>query len=227
MAPILDEAAPGCATLFCCLACGMPFSFPDEAYTAKDADVCSLVAAVHGTRRFLQYASSGSVSSPAQWVADDAPFFPALARDAILRQSPEGVVAASRGGSTNSWPLHQVEAFHDLLRRCCHQERQQPSPHRVIMDAPLVSSSTLLCMGCATQIDEQGLAAILRQGIPPANQVPFATSLMHDAYTFAFAVVSCILLLVDDIAPAHRPPLTKVGFAHSISIIVETCLSTM
>lgn len=213
MAPILDEAAPGRATLFCCLACGMPFAFPDDAYTAKDPDVASLVAAVHATRRFLVYASSGAASSPAQWIADDAPIFPALARQVILRRAAPDSAAASGPQTIVSWPLDQVQAFHELLRRCCQLGESGPPPHRVVLDTPLVSSSAVLCMGCAAQVDEPILAGTLGKGIPPVHQLPFATSLMHDAYTLAFAVVSCILVLVDAIAPAHRPPLAKVSLS--------------
>jgi hypothetical protein len=31
--------ASGRNTLFCCLSCGIPFSFPDDAYTSADRDV--------------------------------------------------------------------------------------------------------------------------------------------------------------------------------------------
>lgn len=42
-----DSARNVRATLFCCLSCGIPFSFPDEAYTTGDPNVRSLVLFVH------------------------------------------------------------------------------------------------------------------------------------------------------------------------------------
>lgn len=37
----------GRATLFCCLCCGMPYSFPDESYTSGDEDVRDITLFVH------------------------------------------------------------------------------------------------------------------------------------------------------------------------------------
>lgn len=54
--PVTDQLvsnlnASGRNTLFCCLSCGMPFSFPDDSYTSSDTDVQDLVRFVHSIRK--------------------------------------------------------------------------------------------------------------------------------------------------------------------------------
>ena len=65
-------AAPShaCSTLYCCLSCGMPFSFPDEAYTSEDGDVRALILFVHRLRGFVHAKDRAGVqtsASTAHW----------------------------------------------------------------------------------------------------------------------------------------------------------------
>lgn len=71
----------GRGTLFCCLGCGMPYSFPDEAYTSEDEDVRSLLLFVHRVRHEVRNMDQ-SKASTAQWQVR-CPlflFFPTLCR---------------------------------------------------------------------------------------------------------------------------------------------------
>lgn len=52
-------SATGRTSLFCCLSCGMPYSFPDDAYTSSDKDVQKMLLFTHRLRKAL----TGSVNT--------------------------------------------------------------------------------------------------------------------------------------------------------------------
>ena len=63
------------STLFCCLSCGIPFTFPDEAYTTSvatsDSDVQQIVRFVHRVRKEIQNSDEKAGISPGSlWQAD-------------------------------------------------------------------------------------------------------------------------------------------------------------
>jgi hypothetical protein len=53
-------------TLFCCLSCGMPFSFPDESYTSADKNIQEMLQFVHTLRLEIRR-NDKSKASTAQW----------------------------------------------------------------------------------------------------------------------------------------------------------------
>lgn len=53
----------GRSTLYCCLSCGMPFSFPDDAYTSGDKDVKEMLLFVHKIRDEIKKANEGKKST--------------------------------------------------------------------------------------------------------------------------------------------------------------------
>ena len=58
-------------TLFCCLSCGIPFTFPDDAYTTSDGDVQQVVRFVHRVRKEIQNSDEKAGISPGSlWQAD-------------------------------------------------------------------------------------------------------------------------------------------------------------
>jgi hypothetical protein len=59
-------SASGRNTLFCCLSCGMPFSFPDDAYTTADKDVQDIIRFVHRIRKEVRK-DDRSRASTMQW----------------------------------------------------------------------------------------------------------------------------------------------------------------
>ena len=69
--PVADQIASnlnasGRNTLFCCLSCGMPFSFPDDSYTSSDKDVQDIIRFVHRVRREVRK-DDRSRASTMQW----------------------------------------------------------------------------------------------------------------------------------------------------------------
>jgi hypothetical protein len=58
--------ASGRSTMFCCLACGMPFSFPDDAYTSRDKEVQEILRFVHRVRNDVRK-DDRSRASTTQW----------------------------------------------------------------------------------------------------------------------------------------------------------------
>ena len=49
-----SACASGRSTLFCCLSCGMPYSFPDNAYMDTDAEVRDVILFVHKIRNAVK-----------------------------------------------------------------------------------------------------------------------------------------------------------------------------
>lgn len=52
----VSMVSSGRSTLYCCLSCGMPFAFPDDAYTSNDKDVKEIVNFVHKIRHEIKKA---------------------------------------------------------------------------------------------------------------------------------------------------------------------------
>jgi hypothetical protein len=60
----------GRSTMFTCLSCGMPFSFPDESYTSDDKDIQEMLQFVHSVRLEIRR-NDKSKASTAQWQVCD------------------------------------------------------------------------------------------------------------------------------------------------------------
>ena len=64
-------SSTGRSTLYCCLSCGMPYSFPDSAYTSPDRDVQSMLLFTHKLRKELSASASTTArQSTMQWQAN-------------------------------------------------------------------------------------------------------------------------------------------------------------
>ena len=59
--------ASGRSSLFCCLSCGMPFAFPDAAYTSDDKEVRDVLTLVHRIRDEIRHSEPGRGGSTALW----------------------------------------------------------------------------------------------------------------------------------------------------------------
>lgn len=64
--------ASGRSSLFCCLACGMPFAFPDSAYTSDDADVREVISIVHKIRNEVRHQDPRKGMSTMLWQVGSA-----------------------------------------------------------------------------------------------------------------------------------------------------------
>lgn len=67
--------ASGRSSVYCCLACGMPFSFPDSAYTSDDAEVRQVINIVHKIRNEVRHSDPRKGSSTMLWQASLDVFF--------------------------------------------------------------------------------------------------------------------------------------------------------
>ena len=59
--------ASGKSSLYCCLSCGMPFAFPDAAYTSDDREVLEVLTMVHRVRNEIRHSEQGRGGSPQMW----------------------------------------------------------------------------------------------------------------------------------------------------------------
>jgi hypothetical protein len=76
----------GRSTLYCCLSCGMPFSFSDAAYACSDQEVRDVLLFVHRIRGEVRQADPNSkANSSAQWQAERSHYLHRCELDALSR----------------------------------------------------------------------------------------------------------------------------------------------
>ena len=76
--------ASGRNTMFCCLSCGMPFSFPDDSYTSGDNEVKAILQFVHTVRREVRR-DDRSKASTMQWQVNKSHYLHRFLHGNIIR----------------------------------------------------------------------------------------------------------------------------------------------
>jgi hypothetical protein len=76
--------ASGRNTMFCCLSCGMPFSFPDDSYTSGDSEVKAILQFVHTVRREVRR-DDRSKASTMQWQVNKSHYLHRFLHGNIIR----------------------------------------------------------------------------------------------------------------------------------------------
>jgi hypothetical protein len=221
----VSDLVSGRQTIFCCLACGIPFSFPDDSYIYRNNYVQKFVQFTHYVRRQMRM-HDRSKASTTQWQLNLSHYIHKYLHGSIDKSSEFG----DSGGDDNiSKCWNDQKSFVEASTRLIASLQMMPQQTStrsfrkppLSMDEEFLNLKSPWCQACNTAATHavkikqilglKGRKASVLPGVPSVKQLPMGMRIMHDTYLFIYLMASFLsILLSRSMSPDISP--TEVGF---------------
>ena len=196
----VSDLTVGRGVHFCCLSCGIPLAFPDDAYLSNKKDIVEMLRFSHCIRREMRMWDRSSAST-LQWHMNKSHYVHVFLHKSLLKSCIGGSVAGPKrwdhqrqflaachklisavrlvpGPLNNGIPLHMTERFLDVTSPWCN--------------ACNIAATNNENLRALMGIQEAGQRTARLPGVPDVQMVPMGMRIMHDTYLFMYTIAACI-----------------------------------
>lgn len=212
-----SDLVQGRKTLFCCLSCGIPYAFPDDAYLSTRTEAKSMMYFTHYVRKQLRV-DDRSRASTLQWLPNECHYLHKFMHKNILQcclkptETRKNISDAEE--PLTSWQDQSIflRACNKLIG-CCKfaVPAVQPyvRPRLMEIDKKFLDFTSPCCNGCNTAatnsvhlrqllgIDKPRYKTFALKGVPDPKDLPMGMRTLHDVYLFIYTTGACLSTMID------------------------------
>ena len=220
----ISDAVAGRGTFFCCLCCGVPFSFPDDAYLSKKQAARNIIHFTHYVRKEMRV-DDRSRASTSQWALNRCHYIHSFLHPSVQKSSSfsdshnqDGNNNRARQWADQDLFLKHANKLIGCLKFSASDLKTTKPP--MTMDDEFLNYMSPWCNGCNTAATNDrflkkmlGMTGVGNsrkplRGVPDASSLPLGMRMLHDVYLFLYMMAACISSMLSasciepDLSPA-------------------------